>query len=294
MSKKRWTLFVVLIADANTVREVTTASRNAPMPVAAAPARLLNISTRARVQTDDNVLIGGFIITGSVPKEVIVRAIGPSLGAAFPGRLADPTLELFQQGNPVAIGSNDDWMENKAEVEATMLAPTDNAESALVRTLDPGAYTVIVRGKNRTTGVGVVEAFDLGDANSRLANISSRGFVETADNVVIGGFIAGPSTASGTRVVVRGIGPSLKNQLPAALDDTTLELRDVNGALLEANDDWEQSPGAAGIQAAALAPGNPAESAILVPALLPGPYTAILRGKNATTGIGVVEIFNVP
>jgi hypothetical protein len=153
---------------------------------------------------------------------------------------------------------------------------------------------VVVRGKNGTSGIGVVEAFDLGDANSKLANISSRGFVETADNVVIGGFIAGPATSSATKVVVRGIGPSLKSQLPAALDDTTLELRDVNGALLEANDDWQQSPGAGGVQAAALAPTNAAESAILVPALLPGQYTAILRGKNDSTGIGVVEIFNVP
>ena len=275
-------------------KEVTTASRNAPLPVTAPPARLLNISTRARVQTDDNVLIGGFIITGSTPKQVIVRAIGPSLGPAFPGRLADPTLELFAAGNPVAIGSNDNWTENQAEVQATGLAPTNDAESALVRTLNPGAYTVIVRGKNGSSGIGVVEAFDLGDANSRLGNISSRGYVETADNVVIGGFIAGPATASATRVVVRGIGPSLKSQLPAALDDTTLELRDVNGALLEANDDWQQSPGAGGVQTAGLAPTSAAESAILVPALLPGPYTAILRGKNDNTGIGVVEIFNVP
>ena len=164
---------------------------------------------------------------------------------AFPAGWRIPTLELFQQGNPVASGANDNWTENQTEVQATGLAPTDNAESALVRTLDPGAYTVIVRGKNRSSGIGVVEAFDLGDANAKLANISSRGLVETADNVVIGGFIAGPATASATRVVVRGIGPSLKSQLPAALDDTTLELRDVNGALLEANDDWQQSPGAA-------------------------------------------------
>lgn len=277
-------------------KEVTTASRNAPMPIAAPPARLLNISTRARVMTDDNVLIGGFIITGATPKKVIVRAIGPSFGPVLlgPNHLGDPTLELFRQGDPVPIASNDNWRENQAEVEATGLAPTDNAESALVRTLDPGAYTAIVRGKNRSTGIGVVEAYDLGDANSRLANISSRGFVERADNVVIGGFIAGPATASATRVVVRGIGPSLKNQLPAALDDTTLELRDANAALLEANDDWQQSPGAAGVQSVGLAPTSAVESAILVPALLPGHYTAILSGKNGSSGIGVVEIFNVP
>ncbi|HVF72841.1 MAG TPA: hypothetical protein VM940_14660 [Chthoniobacterales bacterium] len=273
-------------------KEVTTASRKGPMPVAAAPARLLNISTRAHIQTDDNVLIGGFIITGTAPKKVIVRALGPSLGLS--NSLADPILELHPQADTTPIGTNDNWKENQAEVEATTLAPTNDAEAALVQTLGPGAYTVVVRGKDNTSGVGIVEAFDLGDAGSKLANISSRGFVEINDNVIIGGFIAGPASAANTSVVVRGLGPSLKNRLPAALNDTVLELRDVNGALLEENDDWQQSPGAAGVQNNSLTPASPAESAIFVPTLLPGPYTVVLRGKNATTGIGVVEIFNVP
>ena len=279
--------------DANTVREVTTASRKAPMPVAGDPARLLNISTRARIQTDDNVLIGGFIITGLLPKQVIIRAIGPSLGANVPGRLDDPTLELFQQGNPVPIASNDDWKENEAQVQATTLAPTNDRESALLRTLPPGAYTAIVRGKNRASGIGLVEIYDLGDVTSTLANLSTRGFVETGDNAVIGGFIEGPLTGAGIKVVVRGIGPSLKPGLSSALDDTTLELRDANGGLLEGNDDWQQAAEAAEIQNVGLAPTNAKESAILIPALPPGPYTAILRGKADTTGIGLVEIYNV-
>jgi len=280
--------------DANTVREVTTASRKAPMPVAGDQARLLNISTRARVQTDDNVLIGGFIITGFLPKQVIIRGIGPSLASNVPGRLDDPMLELFQQGNPVPIASNDDWKENEAQVQATTLAPTNDRESALVRTLAPGAYTAIVRGKDRASGIGLVEIYDLGDVTSTLANLSTRGFVETGDNAVIGGFIEGPLTGAGLKVVVRGIAPSLKNQLPAALDDTTLELRDANGGLLEGNDDWQQAAEASEIQNVNLAPTNTKESAILVPSLPPGPYTAILRGKGNTTGIGVVEIYNVP
>jgi hypothetical protein len=277
-------------------KEVTTASRNAPLSTT--PARLLNISTRARVQTDDNVLIGGFIVTGAAPKKVIVRGIGPSLQAnesPVPGRLEDPTLELFQQGNSVPVASNDNWKDNQAEVEATGLAPTNDLESAIVRTLDLGAYTAVLRGKDSSTGVGLVEAYDLGnDATSQLANISTRGFVETGDNVMIGGFIAGPSSTLPAKIVARGIGPSLKSRLPAAMDDPTLELRDANGTLIDSNDDWQQSSGAAQIQTVGLAPTNTAESAILVAPLATGSYTAILRGKGDTTGIGLVEIYNIP
>ena len=281
---------------AGTGKQVTTASRNTPL--AAIPGRLQNISTRARVQTDDNVLIGGFIINGAEPKKVIVRGIGPSLqanNAPFPGRLEDPMVELYQQGNSVPIATNDNWRDNEAEVAATGLQPTNNFEAAIVRTLSPGAYTVIVRGQNSSSGVGLAEVYEVqGNDIAKLANLSTRGFVETGDNVMIGGFIAGPANRGPTGVVVRGIGPSLKNQLPAALDDPTLELRDGQGTLIEANDDWQQSSGAVQIQAASLAPGNPAEPAILLPAAAPGLYTAILRGKNDAVGIGLVETYNIP
>jgi Zn-dependent metalloprotease len=257
--------------------------------------RLQNISARARVQTDDNVLIGGFVITDA-PKRVVVRAIGPSMqagGSVIPGRLSDTTLDLYAQGNPAPIASNDDWQTNQAEIEATNLAPTDPRESAIVMTLNPGSYTAIVRGKNKEVGLGLVEIYDVNmSAGSTLRNLSSRAFVETDDNVLIGGMIAGPNNSGPTRVVFRAIGPSLKAQLPNALDDTTLEVRDANGNPVT-NDDWQQSPDAAEIQQAGLAPMHPAESAVLVSSLAPGPHTAIVRGKGNQHGVGLVEIYNL-
>lgn len=258
-------------------------------------ARLQNLSARARVQTDDNVLIGGFIITDA-PKRVVIRAIGPSMqsgGAAVPGRLMDTTLDLYAQGNTTPIASNDDWQTNQAEIEATNLAPTDPRESAIVMTLNPGAYTAVVKGKNPESGLGLVEIYDVNlSASSTLRNISARAFVETDDNVLIGGLIAGPSNSGPTRVVFRAIGPSLKAQLPNALDDTILEVRDANGNPIT-NDDWQQSPDAAAIQQAGLAPSHPAESAVLVSSLVPGPHTAIVRGKGNPRGVGLVEVYNL-
>ena len=280
------------------LRQVTTASRNTPLALPSDRARLLNISTRANAKTGDNIPIAGFIITGTAPKKVLVRAIGPSLqvnGAPVPGRLDDPTLELYQQGNSTPIATNDDWKEHQAEIVATNLPPSDDRESAIAQTLSPGTYTAVLRGKNNSTGIAVVEAYDVSnDASSILANISTRGFVETGDNVMIGGFIAGPANLAGTTIVARGIGPSLKtNGVASALDDTTLEVRDVNGVLLAENDDWAQSTSAADIQTAGLAPSNAAESAVLLPLVRPGNYTAILRGKNNTTGVGLVEVYNL-
>lgn len=278
------------------LRQVTTASRKTP--IEAPPSRLQNISTRARVEGGDNVLIGGFIIDGTVPKKVVVRALGPSLrvnGAPVPGRLSDPTLELYQSGNDTPIEMNDNWKAHRAEVETTSLAPRNDAESAIVRTLDPGAYTAIVRGKDGEKGVALAEVYDIASSSvSRLANLSTRGFVQLNDNAMIGGFIVGPSTAGPTNVVVRGLGPSLENKVQGTLDDPTLALHDSNGTLIEQNDNWKQSPGADSIQAAKLAPARAAESAIFGANLAPGAYTAILRGKAEATGVGLVEIYDVP
>ena len=261
------------------------------------PSQLLNISTRLRVQTGDNVLIGGFIVTGDAPKKVVLRAVGPSLssgGTPVAGRLDDPTLELLDSaGNPLAF--NDNWKdsEGRPEVESQGLQPTDDRESAIARTLAPGLYTAIVRGANSSTGVALVEAYD-GDRSSltKLANISTRGFVETGDNVMIGGFIVGDQS-SGIRVVARAIGPSLKAQLPQALDDPTLQLVDQNGNTIRANDNWKDSPDRGAIETAGLAPTADAESA-LVATLTPAPYTAIVRGRGDTTGVGLVEVYHIP
>ena len=250
------------------------------------PTILGNISTRLRVETGDNVLIGGFIITGTQPKKVIVRAIGPSLPLA--GVLADPVLELHGPGAFATI-TNDNWRsDQEAEIIATTIPPSNDLESAIVATLpaNNSAYTAIVRGVNNGTGIGVVEAYDLDrTVDSKLANISTRGLVQTGDNVLIGGLIVVGQDP--LRVIVRAIGPSLP--LPGALGDPTLELRDGNGALIASNDNW-RSDQEAEIIATTIPPSNDLESAI-VRNLAPGNYTAIVRGVNNTTGVALVEVY---
>jgi subtilisin family serine protease len=262
--------------------------------IAAVPAQLLNISSRARVQTGDNILIGGFIVTGTDPKQLLLRAMGPSLsggGTPLTGRMSDPTLEL-RDSSGALVTSNDNWKDSpeRGAIEATGVPPGDDRESAIVRTLAPGAYTAVLRGKDNSTGIALVEVYDLSlSVNSLLANISSRSFVETGDNVLIGGFIAGHHPAN-AQILIRGLGPSLKSQLPNALDDPLLELRDVNGGAITFNDNWQDSPERAQIEATGLAPSHQAESAVLR-ALSPGTYTAIVRGSS--DGIGAVEIYNI-
>jgi hypothetical protein len=172
-----------------------------------------------------------------------------------------------------------------------MLKPPDDKEAAILRTLDPNPYTAIVRGKDKGTGIGLIEAYDLNtSADSVLANISTRGFVETNDNVLFGGFIAGNQTGN-TRILVRALGPSLKNILPNALDDTFLELHDRNGATVATNDNWKENQ-RADIEATGLPPKHDLESA-MVRTVIPDAYTVIVRGKNNTMGVGLVEIFNI-
>lgn len=248
----------------------------------------MNISTRAQVLTGNNVLIGGFIITGNDVKKVLLLAKGPSLGT-FPGRMSDPTLELHA-GNGALMTSNDNWKDSpdRALIESTGLAPGDDRESAIIRTLVPGSYTGVLAGKNGETGIALIEVYDLDANKSILANISSRGRVDTGDNVMIGGFIAGNQSAD-TRVLVRGLGPSLT--VSPALSDPILELRDSNGALLETNDNWKDAPNRSEIEATGIPPSNDAESAILRTVTAAG-YTAILRGMTGS-GIAVVEIYNL-
>ncbi len=253
----------------------------------APPRQLLNVSTRLRTQTGENVLIGGFIVTGRAPKRVVLRAIGPSFALA--GKLADPTLELH--GPDGLLATNDNWNEHRQEILLTTVPPTNEREAAIVATLDPGAYTAIVRGLGETSGVASVELYDLNPASdSRIANISTRGRVETGDNVMIGGFIlSGPDS---TKVIVRALGPSLGDRgVAGALADTTLELYNGNGAQLAANDDW-QTDQAQEIIDSTVPPEDPRESAI-VRTLTPGAYTAIVRGKAASSGVALVEVYNL-
>lgn len=259
------------------------------------PSQALNISTRLRVETGDRVMIGGFIITGSAPKKVAIRAVGPSLSnLGLSDVLADPTLEL-RGSDGVLLMQNDNWQDDPAQaaqLTALGLALEDPNESGIVATLPPGAYTAIMAGKNQTTGIGLVELYDAEvAAASQLANISTRGFVRTADNVMIGGFILGGSNA-GASVAIRGIGPSLSQAgLSNVLADPTVELHDGNGALLISNDDWQDDPASAEqLTAYGLAPTDAKESAIFAP-LPPGAFTAILAGKDGGVGLGLLEIY---
>jgi hypothetical protein len=248
-----------------------------------------------RVQGGDSALIGGFILTGNDSKQVIIRALGPSLGAnGMPGALSDPTLDLYDASGQL-IASNDNWEDShQAQIAATGIAPSDPLESVVLTTLTGNSsYTAVVRGKDGSTGVGLVEVYDLGmGANSKLANISTRGFVDTGDNVMIGGFIVGGSAANQTRIVVRAIGPSLSRfGLTNALQDPTLSLYDSNGNVMATNDNWRDG-NQPEVMAAGLAPTDDRESA-LFQSLSPGAYTAIVAGKGGTAGVGLVEAYNV-
>jgi hypothetical protein len=248
-----------------------------------------------RVETGDNAMIAGFIITGNSSKPVVVRGIGPSLDSfGLSDLLLDPILELHGNDSSL-ITRNDNWKDDqRSQIEGTVFQPSDDRESVIVATLTPANYTAILTGKNNTTGVGVVEAYDNDQAlDSQLSNISTRGFVQAGNDVMIGGFILGGSS-NNTRVALRGVGPSLSQfGLNNVLADPTLELRDANGTLLIANDNWTDDPvSAAELTANGLGLSNQKESGIFT-SLPSGQFTAILAGKDGGIGIGLVEIYNL-
>ena len=297
---------VVCLAGDTSMRAVTPGTDTPPLP----QSQLTNISTRAFVQTGDDVVIGGFIVHGTESKKVIIRAIGPELvpfGIVDP--LADPTLELHN-GSGALIASNDNWMttiiggiittDQVAAIRASGYAPSDPRESAMIVNLPPGNYTAIVRGVNNTMGIGLVDVYNLSsEITSVLSNISTRSLVQTDDNVMIGGFVIQGTLAK--RGIVRAIGPELSQYgVPNTLPDPTLELHDLSGALIASNDNWITTiiggmittDQVAAIRASGYAPTDARESAIIVN-LPPGNYTAIVRGKNIITGVALVEVYDI-
>jgi hypothetical protein len=277
----------------------TPAATATPLPSAtptatpASPSRLANISTRVRVEAGDNVLIAGFIVEGSGSKRVILRAIGPSLaGFGIVDPLQDPTLELKDNAG-VLIAANDDWAgnPNATEIMASGLAPTNPYESALLLSLAPGSYTAVLRGKNISTGIGLVEVYGLdADAATNIANISTRGLVLTGQDMMIGGFII--TGTDPAQLVIRAIGPSLgKFGVPAPLADPFLEIHDSNGVTIQTNDNWRDTQQPA-LSATGLAPSDDAESALLI-SVAPGNYTAIVKGADGSTGNGLVEVYKL-
>jgi hypothetical protein len=249
-----------------------------------------NISTRLPVGTGDNVLIAGFKITGNTAKQVVIRALGPTLGQPpfnVPGALADTTLELHNSTGAI-IATNDDWQQaSNAQSIPPNLRPPNHLESAILITLNPGTYTAILRGYQNSTGTALVEVYDTAVGSTELSNISTRGLVQTGNNVMIAGVIV---QFHNKQVVVRALGPTLTNfGITNALPDTMLELYDGNGTLIASNDDWQQAPNAQSIPSN-LRPPNTLESAI-VGTLTPGNYTAIVRGFENAIGVALVEVY---
>lgn len=258
---------------------------------------LMDLSTRGTTSTGNNVLIGGFIIQGTQPAQVVVRCLaGSLLSYGISNALFDSVIELHDANNNL-VATNDDWFTSSdAEtISSYHRDPPNSIESALLVTLNPGNYTAIVRSfsgaqQPATTGVALFEVYDLRKSGSRLGNVSTRGQVGTAGNILIGGLIVGGSVPK--PVVVRALGPTLAQfGVTGVLADPFLELRDGNGNLVEANNDWQQSPEAARITADGKAPSNIKESA-MAPILNPGNYTALVSGVGATTGTALIEIYD--
>jgi hypothetical protein len=254
-----------------------------------------NLSTRGTVSIGDNVLIGGFIVTGTEPKTIVLRALGPSLSRFGVSRaLRDPVLSVYNSSRTL-IATNDNWEDDPAHLEITAngLAPGNLLESATLQTLTPGAYTVIVRGKDPTAGTGLVELYDLSPrSNSKLVNMSTRGSVGTVDNVLISGFIV--ADVGSATVIVRALGPSLASSgVSGALSDPTLTIYDSTGSAIATNDNWQDNPNAIDIQRNRLAPPNPSEAALVL-RLPAGAYTAIVRGADGDTGVALAEVYTLP
>jgi len=287
--------------DVRNLPSIITYARSVLAPGTAASS-LLNVSTRLPVGLTDHVAISGFIVGGTGPKKVLLRAIGPSLSeAGLTGLLADPYLELHDQSGAI-IATNDNWettqlggiitADQEAAIRASGIPPNDSAEAVLIADLNPGAYTAVVRGADNGTGLGLADIFDLSQgAPAAISNLRPRGEVQTEADVMIGGFIVGGSETS--TVVVRALGPSLAAAgVTGVLMDPTLDLRDGNGALVSANDNWADTQQTE-LEDSGLAPSDAREAAIKQ-TLPPGGYTATVTGLNGGVGVGLVEIYRLP
>jgi hypothetical protein len=255
----------------------------------------LNLSTRGLVATGDNVLIGGFIVSGTEPKRMVLRALGPSLsGFGLSDVLRDPVLRVYDSSGSL-VASNDNWQSdpNHFVLTANGLAPANPLEPAIARNLVPGAYTAIVSGKDATPGIALVELYDISPvANSKFVNISTRGSVATEDNILISGFIIGDVDSA--TVVVRALGPTLAGYgVSGVLSDPTLTIYDARGSAIASNDNWLDNTNWIDIRKNGLSPPNPLESALVLH-LPAGAYTAVVRGANGGTGIGLAEVYTLP
>jgi N-acetylneuraminic acid mutarotase len=284
-------------SDAN--ESVVVTPGPSPTPTTPPACQLLNLSTRSYVGTDNHVLIGGFIVTGTSSKKVMIRGLGPSLPVG--GRLSDPVLELHSSSSRTPLALNDDWKDTQeAEISATGIPPQNESESAMVYSLSAkplssggAAYSAILAGKSGDTGIGLLEIYDLAQGvSSELANISTRGLVRMGDDALIGGFIPGPASHGPIKVLIRALGPSLVSAgVSNALSDPVLELHNAHGTMIQSNNDWKETQRVE-IEATKIPPTDDRESAMIATvAPATNGYTAVLRGANGATGIALVEIY---
>jgi hypothetical protein len=255
---------------------------------------LLNISSRAQVFTGQNVLIAGFYVSGSASKSVLIRGIGPSLTQfGISGAMSDPTLEL-RNSSGTLLASNNNWQDTQSsQIQATGAAPSNYWESAIVASLAPGSYTATLKGNGGTTGVAVCEIYDIDQsANSQLVNLSSRAYIDTGNNAMFAGLIVGATNSSGLRVIIRALGPSLAAAgIVGPLQDPTLEVYNAYGTQIAYNNNWQDTQ-AATIQSTGVPPSDSRESAVVL-YLSAGNYTAIARGLNNSTGVGVLDMYKL-
>ena len=225
---------------------------------------------------------------------MVLRALGPSLSDfGLSGVLRDPILRVYDSSGAL-IAINDNWQSDPQHfvVESNGLAPANLSEPAIARSLAPGRYTVIVTGADPTPGIGLVEVYDISaQANSKFVNMSTRGSVGTHDNILISGFIIGDVESA--TVIVRALGPTLTSYgVSGVLSDPTLAIYDSHGVVIASNDNWQDNPNAIYLQKNGLAPANASEAALVLH-LPAGKYTAVVRGANDGTGVGLAEVYTL-
>ena len=266
------------------------------------PASFLNVSTRVDIPQPAlgqgvTSVIGGFIVGGDVGRKLLIRALGPSLAQFGLVPLADPVLNLYDASGTI-IATNDNWMDSQEqEILDTGLAPNVPLESAILMVLPPGAYTAIVQGNSGRadivpgSGTTLVEIYDISlTIGTGLDNISTRGAVQSVTDPMIVGFVIGNGDED--TVVIRGLGPSLKDLGLAGLSDPRLDLFDAEGNLLAGNDNWQDTQSAE-IEATGLAPTELREPAIRI-TLPRGSYTAVLSPAGTVAhGVALAEIYRL-
>lgn len=285
---------------------ISSSGTIALLPAASAPGkqRLINLSSRGFAGTDDKTMIAGFVISGNEPKDVLVRVVGPTLSAlGVTGALADPRLKVFHSGATVL--ENDDWDAAHSDIAVTTNRlggsplPFGSRDAAVLAHLSPGTYSVQASPGSGSAGVAIIEVYDAGTTDStapKVVNISTRAEVGRGDDVLIAGFVIAGDAPK--QVLLRAVGPALsKHGVSGALADPLLRVF-KNSALLKENDNWSSGPDAALIAATAAAIGAApldagSKDATLLLYLEPGVYSVHVRGVADTTGVALVEVYEV-